>query len=47
MTNRIALFLAALILCALAIDVYYFGDIHLIFLAKKLMALIEWIAFWR
>ena len=47
MTNTIAAVLAVLLICAVAIDVYFVGDAHLIFLAKELMALIEWLAFWR
>ena len=47
MTNQIALFLGLAILAALAIDTYFFGTEHLVFLARKFMELIEWIAFWR
>lgn len=47
MTNRIALVLALLILGAVAIDYLYYGNEHLIFLAKKMAELIEWLAFWR
>ena len=47
MTNRLALILGAIVLSALIIDMMFFGMDHLIFLSKKLMELIEWIAFWR
>ena len=47
MTNKIASALAFLIIGAAVIDVYYFGTDHLVFLAKKLTDLIEWLAFWR
>ncbi|WP_172720949.1 hypothetical protein [Pseudooceanicola lipolyticus] len=47
MTNRIALVLALLILAALAIDLLVYGDRHLIFLGKKFLQFLEWIAFWR
>ena len=47
MTNRIALVLGLMIAIALVVDVVLFGSEHMIFLGKKLMALIEWIAFWR
>lgn len=47
MTNSIAIGLGALIMSALALDMYLFGSDHLIFLSKKLMDLIEWMAFWR
>jgi hypothetical protein len=47
MTNRIAFVLALLIIGAIAIDYINYGTDHLIFLAKKLAELIEWLAFWR
>ena len=47
MTNRIALVLGLMIIAAIVIDVLIYGDEHMIFLAKKLMEFIDWIAFWR
>lgn len=47
MTNSVAIALGALILGMLAIDGLVYGSEHLIFLARKLLELIEWIAFWR
>ncbi|MFC3616742.1 hypothetical protein ACFORG_23615 [Lutimaribacter marinistellae] len=47
MTNKIALWLGALILGAILVDVLLYGTEHLIFLAKKLDALVEYLAFWR
>ncbi|MFV1492357.1 hypothetical protein VWX97_15490 [Phaeobacter sp. JH18-32] len=47
MTNRIALFLALLILAGLAVDLWLFGTAHMVFLGKRLFELIDWIAFWR
>ncbi|WP_172839507.1 hypothetical protein [Sulfitobacter alexandrii] len=47
MTNRIALVLGLVIVAAIAVDVFYFGTEHLIYLGKKLFDLIEWMAFWR
>ncbi|MEM7520449.1 MAG: hypothetical protein AAF307_05375 [Pseudomonadota bacterium] len=47
MTNRLALILGFLILALLVGDVLLFGTEHLLFLAKKIMDLIEWLAFWR
>ncbi len=47
MTNSIALVLGLLIAGAIAADVVLFGSDNLIFLAKKLLQLIEWMAFWR
>ena len=47
MTNKIALWLGLLILAALLVDIFLFGTEHLLFLAKKLDALVEYLAFWR
>ncbi|MBD3662979.1 hypothetical protein [Sulfitobacter aestuariivivens] len=47
MTNRIALALGFLVIAALVVDVSLYGTQHLIFLSKKMLELIEWIAFWR
>ncbi|ATG35789.1 MULTISPECIES: hypothetical protein [Phaeobacter] len=47
MTNKVALFLALLILTALAVDLSLYGSEHMVFLGKRLFELIDWIAFWR
>ncbi|MDJ0824523.1 MAG: hypothetical protein QNJ16_03355 [Rhodobacter sp.] len=47
MTNTLALWLAALILGFLALDYFVLGWDVVIFLGRKLMELIEYIAFWR
>ena len=47
MTNRIALFLALLLIAAGVVDVMYYGTEHMLYLGKKLFELIEWMAFWR
>ncbi|MFD0858339.1 hypothetical protein [Roseovarius aquimarinus] len=47
MTDRIALWLFALILLGLGLDYYFAGMDGLIFLGAKLGELIEWMAFWR
>ena len=47
MTNRIALILGLMIGLALILDVALVGDRHVIFLAKKFMDLLNWVAFWR
>jgi hypothetical protein len=47
MTNRIAIVLGLLIICAIAVDYFLYGTEHAVFLAKKLTDLIEWLAFWR
>jgi hypothetical protein len=47
MTDKVALFLAVVIVAALAAD-YAFADLsNSLFLAKKLSNLREFIAFWR
>ncbi|WP_198586183.1 hypothetical protein [Roseovarius salinarum] len=47
MTNKLAIILGVIILILLAMDFQYFGLEGTLFLARKLMALIEWMAFWR
>lgn len=47
MTNRIALVLGLALLGLIAIDIFVFGTTHLVFLGKKMLELIEWMAFWR
>lgn len=47
MTNKIAIYLAVLILLALGYDGYRHDWDNLIFLARKGDDLIEWLAFWR
>lgn len=47
MTNRIAIFLGLSLIAAIAADAALFGSQHMVFLGKKLFALIHWLAFWR
>ena len=47
MTNPIALVLGLVLLGLLALDVAVYGTEHIVFMGKKLSALIEWMAFWR
>ncbi|WP_417721743.1 hypothetical protein [Salipiger sp.] len=47
MTNRLAIWLGALIAIAVAVDLLVFGADHLLFLARKFFALLDWLAFWR
>ena len=47
LTNRIAIALGLILIAAIVVDVMVYGTEHLIFLAKKMMELMEWIAFWR
>jgi riboflavin synthase len=46
-TNPIALILAALITAAIVVDITVYDAEYLLFLARKLDELIEWLAFWR
>jgi hypothetical protein len=46
-TNLIAIILGLLVIGAITVDVTMFGTEHMIFLSKKMLELIEWIAFWR
>lgn len=47
MTNRGALILALFLIGIITVDVMLYGSQHLIFLAKKLADMLEWMAFWR
>jgi hypothetical protein len=47
MTDRIALFLAALIAALLIADYALADWANSLFLARKMLLLIEWLAFWR
>ena len=47
MTNRIALWLGVVLIGLIAADLMLVGDDHLVFLGKKMVDLIEWMAFWR
>lgn len=47
MTNRIALILGALLLGLIAADLVLNGGAALLFLARRLHALLDWMAFWR
>jgi hypothetical protein len=47
MTNRIALWLGVVLIGLIAADLMLVGNKHLVFLGKKMVDLIEWMAFWR
>lgn len=47
MTNRIALFLGLAILAAVGADFVLSQGAASLFLARKLMVLIDWAMFWR
>jgi hypothetical protein len=47
MNTPIALVLGSLLVGGLIVDTVVFGNEHLIFLTKKFLDLLEWVAFWR
>ncbi len=47
MTNIIALWLALIIAALLAFDYFQYDWANTVFLLRKLLELIEWLAFWR
>ncbi len=47
MTNRLALILGLLIVSALAADVGLNDSTALMFLLRKFVDMVEWMAFWR
>ncbi|SDY27094.1 hypothetical protein [Citreimonas salinaria] len=47
MTTRLALILGAVVLAAIAADLVLSDGRALLFLARKLLVLIDWMAFWR
>ncbi|CUH81701.1 hypothetical protein TRM7557_03565 [Tritonibacter multivorans] len=47
MTNRIAIGIGLFLCLALTLDVLLFGDQHIVFLGKKFIDLLHWVAFWR
>lgn len=47
MTNKLALYLGIIVIAALAVDAVLHGWFYSLFLAKKFVDLIEYLAFWR
>ena len=47
LSNTVAFVLGLLLVGAIAADAFLFDATNLIFLAEKLVDLIEWLAFWR
>ena len=47
MTNRLAVWLALFIAALFAYDYYYHDWANTVFLMRRLLGLIEWLAFWR
>ena len=47
MTNPIAVFLGLLVFGGLAADWYFYDGASTLFLGRKCVDMIEWMAFWR
>ncbi len=47
LTNRIALWLGLVLLAGIGADLAFNDAAALVFLARKFLELIEWVAFWR
>lgn len=47
MTNRLAIIFAVLIVGAILSDLIFNGGAASLFLLRKMMDLIDWMAFWR
>jgi len=47
MTDRIAIWLALIVIAVFAVDAFAFDGQLPVFLGKKMADLLEWIAFWR
>ncbi|WP_333713424.1 hypothetical protein [Yoonia sp.] len=47
MTNKLAIWLALIVAALLAFDFYRYDWANTVFLFRKFIDLIEWMAFWR
>jgi len=47
MTNTIALYLGAVLLACMGLDLLAHDGAGMLFLARKFLGLVEWVAFWR
>ena len=47
MTNQVALYLALFLAALIGLDLVLNGGDVLLFLAKKFIALMDWVEFWR
>ena len=47
MTNRLAIALGMLVLAVVVADLFYFEWGLMVFLGRKMLAFIEYLAFWR
>jgi hypothetical protein len=46
-TTRLSIILGVILIALFTADIFWFGKEHMIFLGKKMLELIEWLAFWR
>lgn len=46
-TNRIAIVLGAVLIALILVDVLFFSAGGIVFLGRRLLDLIDWLAFWR
>ena len=47
MTNTLAILLALGIVGLVAVDILYLDSAYLLFLGRKFLDLVSWLAFWR
>lgn len=47
MTTKISIVLGLLIITSIVVDMGLFGTGHMVFLGKRMLELIDWVAFWR
>ena len=47
MTNTIALYIGVVILICVGLDLFVNDGAALVFVMRKLVGLVEWVAFWR
>ncbi|SOB99764.1 hypothetical protein [Rhodobacter maris] len=47
MTDTIAIWIATIVVLFFGIDALFFDGFSAVFLARKMLLLIEWVAFWR
>lgn len=47
MTNKLAIYLGVLILAVILADQIWFSGDNALFLSRKFVEFIEWLAFWR
>ncbi|WP_295314738.1 hypothetical protein [Roseobacter sp.] len=47
MTNRIAIVLGAVLIALILLDVLFFSAAGIVFTGRRMLDLIDWLAFWR